>query len=97
MMQHLTTPRLLKSFQNFQTQKSIEVWYTTCIVTNFGKNQQLTTCSILINPANPELSGVSKFPYFPRGGPVPERSGSTSDQLGWVSWQLVECSIYFEK
>jgi O-acetyl-ADP-ribose deacetylase (regulator of RNase III) len=29
-------------------------------------------CSVLINPANPQLSGVAKFPYFPRGGPAPK-------------------------
>lgn len=85
-MQNATTPRLLKSFQNHRTQKSIEVWFTNCIVTNFGKNQLLTKCSILVNPANPELTGVSKFPYFPKGGPVPERNDDRkSNQLGWES------------
>jgi len=58
--------------KSFPPNKSIQVWNTTCIVTNFGKDQSLTQCSILINPANPELSGVSQFPYFPRGGPVPK-------------------------
>lgn len=49
---------------------AIEVWTTTCIVMNFGKATD-AKCTILINPANPDLSGVSSFPYFPRGGPVP--------------------------
>ena len=47
-------------------QKKIEVWNTSCIVTNFGKNQPKTSCSILINPANDTLTGTSQFPYFPR-------------------------------
>jgi O-acetyl-ADP-ribose deacetylase (regulator of RNase III) len=46
----------------------VEIWETTCIVTNFRK----ADCSILINPANPSLSGVSKFPYFPVRGPEPK-------------------------
>ena len=50
--------------------RSIEVWTTPCIVTCFGQ-QSLAQCSMLLNPANPQLSGVSQFPYFPRGGPVP--------------------------
>jgi len=36
-------------------------------VTNFRE----ANCSTLIIPANPSLSGVSKFPYFPVGGPEP--------------------------
>jgi len=47
-------------------QKKIEIWNTSCIVTNFGKNQLKSACSILINPANNTLSGTSLFPYFPR-------------------------------
>ena len=57
-------------------------------MTNFGKstNKQIRdqriddesidsrdVHHILINPANPQLSGVSQFPYFPRGGPVPKK------------------------
>lgn len=45
---------------------AVEVWDTTCIVTNFQAD-------MLINPANPSLSGVSKFPYFPKGGPEPRQ------------------------
>ena len=51
---------------------AIEVWTTTCIVMNFGQTTACN-CTVLINPANPQLSGVSKFPYFPRGGPVPKQ------------------------
>ena len=45
---------------------AVEVWDTTCIVTNFKAD-------LLINPANPNLSGISKFPYFPKGGPEPNQ------------------------
>lgn len=41
-------------------------------MSQFGK-QSDANCSILVNPSNPELSGVAKFPYFPRGGPVPQK------------------------
>ena len=68
--------------------RALEVWTTTCIVTNFGK-QSAAACSMLINPCNPELTGVSKFPYFPRGGPVPKESPTTMHKdwqpLGFVS------------
>uniref|UniRef100_A0A7S0ABL5 Macro domain-containing protein n=1 Tax=Minutocellus polymorphus TaxID=265543 RepID=A0A7S0ABL5_9STRA len=66
--------------------RSVEVWTTTCIVTNFGMKRGRTggsinvseanagsSCSVLINPANPSLSGVADFPYFPRGGPQPKK------------------------
>jgi O-acetyl-ADP-ribose deacetylase (regulator of RNase III) len=48
--------------------RSIEVWLTTCIVTNFGG---CANCSVLVNPCNPQLTGCANFPYFPKGGPVP--------------------------
>ncbi|KAG7374939.1 macro domain containing protein [Nitzschia inconspicua] len=44
---------------------------------------------ILLNPANPQLSGVSKFPYFPIGGPQPppgfEIQKDTHPIMGYVS------------
>ncbi len=68
---------------------TVEVWNTTCIVRNFGRKddnvqqnqQQLKSSltqtypgrSVLINSSNPTLLGVRKFPYFPRGGPVPSQ------------------------
>ena len=68
--------------------RSIEVWATPCIVTCFGQ-ESLAQCSILLNPANPQLSGVSQFPYFPRGGPVPSSDIKTMHKdwqpLGHVS------------
>jgi O-acetyl-ADP-ribose deacetylase (regulator of RNase III) len=70
--------------------RSLEIWKTTCIVTNFGKTTD-AACSVLINPSNPELSGVKNFPYFPRGGPVPKEkpvAGSMHKDwqpLGFVS------------
>jgi len=73
-------PRLLKAFPRLRdgghaTTPSIEIWNTTCVVTNFGKTKLpdgMKGCSVLLNPANPQLSGVSKFPYFPQGGPAPK-------------------------
>ena len=64
------------------TTRSIEIWTTPCIVTRFGKPSQVQ-CTWLINPSNPELSGVSKFPYFPRGGPVPSHSVHSSVHKDW--------------
>jgi len=67
--------------------RSIEVWLTTCIVSNFGK--QRADCSVLINPSNPQLTGVANFPYFPRGGPVPKEKLTSMHKdwqpLGFVS------------
>lgn len=78
-MQKALKPQLLKAFRNETTKKSVEVWKTSCIVANFGKNQISSESTVvLINPGNPELSGVSKFAYFPRGGPVP------SPKAKWV-------------
>jgi hypothetical protein len=69
-------------------QRRIEIWTTNCIVNNFGKTT-IANCSILINPSNAELSGVSNFTYFPRGGPVPEKISSSMHRdwqpLGYVS------------
>jgi hypothetical protein len=90
--------------------RSVEVWSTTCIVTNFGgggetavshdtnhKNgdndvhvdeEELSqtahpNCSILINPSNPQLSGVQNFPYFPKGGPVPAAEVKSFSSKNW--------------
>jgi O-acetyl-ADP-ribose deacetylase (regulator of RNase III) len=65
-------PSILYRYQSPQkNRRSIEIWKTPCIVSKFGK-QSDANCSILVNPANPQLSGVTQFPYFPRGGPVPK-------------------------
>jgi O-acetyl-ADP-ribose deacetylase (regulator of RNase III) len=82
---------------------AIEVWDTTCVVTNFGLKDSTTPktsnsntasawsspprCSILINPANPNLSGVSDFPYFPKGGPQPTRPAAKDAHhiMGYVT------------
>lgn len=74
-----------------QLVKSIEVWTTTCIVMNFGKStcqKKGPHCSVLINPGNPQMTGASEFPYFPRGGPVPRKVDSMHKDwqpLGFVS------------
>lgn len=79
-------PQLVARFASRKSNKSIEVWTTTCIVTNFGMRRrtqegggasadasdQRPRCSTLINPANPSLSGPHAFPYFPKGGPQPD-------------------------
>ena len=57
---HLTSPESI-----LPARTCVEIWNTTCIVTNFGKSKA-SACSVLINPANPSLTGVKKFPYFPR-------------------------------
>ena len=66
-------PKLLRSFHRsgeYATNDknnlpSIEVSNSSCIVTNFRKLSS-SGCSILINLPNPGLTGVNKFPYFPR-------------------------------
>jgi O-acetyl-ADP-ribose deacetylase (regulator of RNase III) len=78
-------PKLLYRFSPSSASKtSIEIWITTCIVTNFDN-----LATILINPCNPQLSGVRNFPYFPRGGPVPvikpESMHKDWQPLGFVS------------
>ena len=63
-------PRLWHRHSVGSTSNAVEIWTTTCIVMNFGQTTD-ADCSVLINPANPQLTGVAKFPYFPKGGPVP--------------------------
>ena len=76
-------PELIHRF-TCTTSRSIEIWTTTCIVTNFSK-----MATVLINPSNPQLSGVRNFPYFPRGGPVPHETPKSMHKdwqpLGFVS------------
>jgi O-acetyl-ADP-ribose deacetylase (regulator of RNase III) len=67
-----TAPELRFQLQMSRNHRTVQVWKTSCIVTQFGNDKD-----ILINPSNPELSGVSKFPYFPQGGPVPKQSVSS--------------------
>lgn len=67
-------PQLLESFSSStlkRPRRQVQVWNTPCAVTRAGKSS-LLQCTVLINPANPQLSGVSKFPYFPVGGPEPK-------------------------
>jgi O-acetyl-ADP-ribose deacetylase (regulator of RNase III) len=78
-------PKLLHQFSRIGGgSASIQVWTTTCIVTNFKQQ-----ANVLVNPSNPELSGVKNFPYFPKGGPVPKESPRTMHKdwqpLGYVS------------
>ena len=81
-------PRRVSRFASpSRTRRGVEVWWTTCLVTNFGRKgggdgegeketaragrALLPDCSTLVNPANPYLTGPSSFPYFARGGPQP--------------------------
>jgi O-acetyl-ADP-ribose deacetylase (regulator of RNase III) len=64
---------------------------------NNAENQDpnLNRFSVLINPGNPSLSGVSKFAYFPVGGPEPPPSFSIGKDshpiMGYVtSWGGME-------
>ncbi len=79
-------PQLVHRLEVFN--RVVEAWTTTCIVTNFGKTSPVK-CSVLVNPCNPELSGVNNFPYFPRGGPVPKEKPMSMHKdwqpLGYVS------------
>jgi hypothetical protein len=104
-------------------QRIVQVWNTTCIVTNYGKavwnqhhtgknhhnNNNVTNddfysvdCHCLMNPANPQLSGVSQFPYFPKGGPVPPRYPTKDAHpiMGYVrgngiSWGVFVFFVFF--
>jgi Macro domain len=114
-------------------QRSVEIWMTNCIVTNFGRHiipefnkakqhpprsdehrhtdrntdrslpdhrqaspplppppspplQRHRNTSqkwILINPCNPDLTGCSRFPYFPKGGPVPKQRVESTTHRDW--------------
>ncbi|GAX14494.1 hypothetical protein FisN_11Hh045 [Fistulifera solaris] len=80
-------PSILYRYQSPQkNRRFIEIWKTPCIVSKFGKQSE-ANCSILVNPANPQLSGVTQFPYFPRGGPVPKRPPRISAHhiMGYVT------------
>ena len=83
-------PKLLRSYKKQST--SVEVWQTTCIVENFGK-EKASSCSVLINSSSPSLLGIRKFPYFPSGGPQPEKPPSKVEHhiMGYVSkWGNME-------
>ncbi|KAL7570676.1 hypothetical protein ACA910_014949 [Epithemia clementina (nom. ined.)] len=68
--------------QQIRRGRSMEIWTTPCIVQTFGKLSSVQCCW-LINPSNPELSGVRNFPYFPRGGPVPTQNPESSMHKDW--------------
>jgi O-acetyl-ADP-ribose deacetylase (regulator of RNase III) len=93
LFQHTVTPS-----EKATPTRSVEVWMSACIVTNFGykslqhsqfpDNDSLPRAEkkqtwMLINPCNPGLTGCRQFPYFPRGGPVPETTVSNSFHRDW--------------
>ena len=61
-------PQLVARFESSSPGRSVEVWLSTCIVTNGPPD-----CSALVNPSNPYLTGPNSFPYFGRGGPQPSK------------------------
>jgi O-acetyl-ADP-ribose deacetylase (regulator of RNase III) len=70
--------------------RSVEIWMSTCVVTNFGRQSlqhfpflDHEQTWVLVNPCNPGLTGCRQFPYFPRGGPVPENAVSSSFHRDW--------------
>jgi O-acetyl-ADP-ribose deacetylase (regulator of RNase III) len=90
------------SDDNRTIQRSIEIWTTTCIVTNFTQHlsqqdqYRIGTCNknnknnnntkqrwILINPSNSQLTGCKLFPYFPKGGPIPDQPIQSSVHRDW--------------
>ena len=58
--------------------RTVELWQTSCIVTQPPGEEAVRKQQALVNPANEFLSGTSNFPYFPRGGQVP---GGAKKQL----------------
>ena len=80
-----------------QHTRSVEIWTTTCIVTNFGRtilsdsqhqpqqvvNDQHLDQWVLINPCNSGLTGCKAFPYFPKGGPVPNQKVESKTHRDW--------------
>lgn len=61
-------------------QHIIQVWLTTCIVSNFSV---VSSRRVLVNPSNPGLTGCSNFTYFPRGGPVPKEPVLSTVHRDW--------------
>jgi O-acetyl-ADP-ribose deacetylase (regulator of RNase III) len=84
------------SVKGIQHSRSVEIWTTTCIVTNFGRtvissdsqqqqhlNNQRPHQYVLINPCNSGLTGCKLFPYFPKGGPVPKQKVESTIHRDW--------------
>ena len=68
--------------------RSITIHVTKCIVTSPPKSKsesksKSTTQASLINPSNISLTGTSGFPYFPKGGPVPQNYKNDKPTTEW--------------
>ena len=76
------SPERISRLAKKQKKRSVEVWVSTCIVTNGPPG-----CSALVNPSNPYLTGPAGFPYFARGGPQPSRQPGRHAHhiMGYVS------------
>ena len=93
---HVTTNHQ-RPMNAVQHHRSVEIWTTTCIVTNFGRSQLSDSQQLqqhdsndiypprwtLINPCNSGLTGCKAFPYFPKGGPVPEQKIESATHRDW--------------
>lgn len=80
----LDPPRLLGSFE-LNTIK-VSVFHSSCLICS----PPPSTRPALVVPANPNLTSTSRFPYFPKSGPVPTDytgKGQKWQPLGYVtSW-----------
>lgn len=65
--------RVLVGRQKGGQQRQQQTFDSTSNDEGHGRSSSKPNCSILINPANPDLSGPHKFPYFPKGGPEPKQ------------------------
>jgi O-acetyl-ADP-ribose deacetylase (regulator of RNase III) len=82
--------------RNNSSRRTVQIWHTSCIVTSFSDassavlstavmaNQSMPRMKrYLVNPSNAELTGCRRFPYFPRGGPVPAEPVSSTVHRDW--------------
>ena len=77
-------PTLRQRWISLGGQRAVELWQTQCIVRDPPGKTPRHRPLALVNPANEGLTGTSNFPYFPRGGPVPERPPSgTAHSTSW--------------
>ena len=80
----VTMPTLRQRWISLGGKRAVELWQTQCIVHDPPGKTPRHRPLALVNPANEGLTGTSNFPYFPRGGPVPERPPSgTAHSTSW--------------
>jgi O-acetyl-ADP-ribose deacetylase (regulator of RNase III) len=74
------TPCIVTSFSD---DASAAVSSTTTTTTPAVISSMPRMKRYLVNPSNPELTGCRRFPYFPRGGPVPAQPVSSTVHRDW--------------